>query len=111
MPTHSLNPLKSLDKYFLSCKIVVLLLCLPWPLTLVASLMSLAGQFPEDTPMLLRVLVRLGWLVIVGYPVVFLAVVFVAEKVLARKSYAVGAIVASLPIAFSVFAAVWLFGT
>jgi hypothetical protein len=109
MPTLSLNPFKSLDKYFLTCKILTLLFCLPWPLTLVASLMSLAGQFPPDTPVYLRVLGRLVWLVALAYPVVFFAIVFFAERVLARKSYAAAAMVALLPIVFSLFVIGWLF--
>ena len=55
-----LNPFKSIDRYFLTCKIVTLVFCLPWPLTLLASVMSLAGQFQDNTPLFLRVLVRLG---------------------------------------------------
>ena len=51
---------KSIDRYFLTCKIVTLVFCLPWPLTLLASVMSLAGQFQDNTPLFLRVLVRLG---------------------------------------------------
>ena len=109
MPTLSLNPFKSLDKYFLTCKIVTLLFCLPWPLTVVASLMSLAGQFQPDTPMYLRVLVRLGWLLMIGYPVVFFGLVFLAERVLTRKSYAAAAVVALLPIVFSLSVVGWLF--
>jgi len=111
MPTLPLNPFKSIDKYFLACKIATLLFCLPWPLTLVASVMSLAGQFQPDTPMYLRVLVRLGWLLVVGYPVVFFAVVFFAERVLARRSYATAAIVVLLPIALSLFVVRWLLVT
>ena len=76
MPTASLNPFKSIDKYFLICKIVTLLICIPWPLTVLASVMSLAGQFQENTPVFLRVLVRLGWLLILVYPLVFFVVVF-----------------------------------
>jgi hypothetical protein len=109
MPGVSLNPFKSIDKYFLICKIVTLLLCLPWPLTLLASVMSLAGQFQDDTPVFLRVLVRLGWLLILVYPLLFFAVVFFAERVLARRSYPVATVVALLPIAFSLFAVVKLF--
>ena len=90
MPAVSLNPFKSLDKYFLICKIATLLLCLPWPLTLVATVMSLAGYIPPDTPMFKVVLVRLAWLLVLVYPVVFFAVVFFAERVLARKSYPPG---------------------
>ena len=85
MPTAALNPFKSIDKYFLICKIVTLLICIPWPLTVLASVMSLAGQFQENTPVLMRVLVRLGWLLILVYPLVFFAIVFFAERVLARK--------------------------
>ena len=107
----SLNPFKSLNKYFLICKIVTLLICLPWPLTLVASVMSLAGQFQPDTPMYLRVLVRLAWLLIIGYPVIFFALVFFAERVLARKSYAAAAVVVLLPIAFSAVVVGWFFLT
>ena len=103
MPTLSLNPCKSLDKYFLTCKIVTVLSCLPWPLTVVASLMSLARQFQPETPMFLRVLVRLGWLLALFYPLIFFAVVLLAERVLARRSYVAAAIVALLPIAFSLF--------
>jgi hypothetical protein len=103
------NPLKSLDKYFLSCKIATLLLCLPWPFTLLASVMSLAGQFQPGTPMYLRVLVRLGWLLVLGYPVIFVAVVLLGEKILAPKNYATGAVVAFLPIAFSLLVAYWIF--
>jgi hypothetical protein len=109
MPAVSLSPFKSIDKYFLICKIVTLLFCLPWPLTLLASLMSLAGQFQPDTAMFIRVLVRLGWLLILVYPLVFFAIVFFAERVLARRSYAAAAVVALLPIAFSLFAVVKLF--
>src|SRR5258707_537137 len=103
MSVSSLNPFKSRDNYFLACKIATLLVCLPWPLTLLASLMSLAGQFSAETPMVVRVLVRMGWLLALIYPVFFFAVVFLAERVLAARAYALGAIVAALPVAFSVF--------
>lgn len=105
------HPFKSRDKYFLTCKALTLLFCLPWPLTVVASLMSLAGQFQPGTPMYLRVLVRLGWLLLLGYPVVFCAMVFFAEKILAPKNYTAGAIVAFLPVAFSLSVVCWIFMT
>jgi hypothetical protein len=111
VPTLSLNPFRSIAKYFLACKIVTLLCCLPWPLTVVASVMALAGQFQPGTPMFLRVLVRLGWLLVVGYPVVYFAIIFFAERVLARRSYAAAAIVALLPITFSLFVVRWLLVT
>ena len=57
------------------------------------------------------VLVRLAWLLVLVYPVVFFAVVFFAERVLARKSYPAGVIVALLPMAFSLFVVVKLFVT
>ena len=109
MPTASLNPFKSIDKYFLICKIVTLLICIPWPLTVLASVMSLAGQFQENTPVFLRVLVRLGWLLILVYPLVFFVVVFFAERVLARRSYAAAAVVVLMPIGLGLFAVVRLF--
>jgi hypothetical protein len=65
--------------------------------------MSLAGQFQPQTPLFLRVLVRLGWLLALIYPLIFFAVVLLAERVLARRSYAAAAMVALLPIAFSLF--------
>jgi hypothetical protein len=111
VPTLSVNPFKSIDKYFLACKIVTLLFCFPWPLTVVASVMALAGQFQPDTPMILRVLVRLGWLLALGYPVVYFAVVFFAERLLARRNYAVAATVALLPITFSLFVVRWFLTT
>ena len=80
-----MNPFKSIDKYFLICKIVTLLFCLPWPLTLLATVMSLAGYIAPDTPMFKVVLIRLAWLLVLVYPVVFFAIVLLAEKVLARK--------------------------
>ena len=54
-------------------------------------------------------MVRLGWLLVLGYPVIFFAVLFFAEKILAPKNYAVGAVVATLPIAFSLLVAFWIF--
>jgi hypothetical protein len=111
MPTISLNPFKSLDKYFLTCKIVTLLFCLPWPLTVLASVMSLAGYVPPNTPLYLRVLIRLGWLLALAYPAVFLAIVIFAERVLAQKSYAAAAMVALVPIVFSLCVVGWLFLT
>jgi hypothetical protein len=87
MPAVTFNPFKSRDKYFLICTIATLLFCLPWRLTLLATVMSLAGYIPPDTPMVKVVLIRLAWLLVLIYPVVFFAVVFFAEKVLARKSY------------------------
>jgi hypothetical protein len=104
-----LNPFKSIDRYFLTCKVVTLVFCLPWPLTLLASVMSLAGQFQDNTPLFLRVLVRLGWLLILVYPLIFFAIIFFAERVLARRSYTGAAIVAVLPIVFTLFAVVELF--
>ena len=104
-----LNPFKSIDSYFLTCKVVTLVFCLPWPLTLLASVMSLAGQFQDNTPLFLRVLVRLGWLLILVYPLIFFAIIFFAERVLARRSYTGAAIVAVLPIVFTLFAVVELF--
>lgn len=61
--------------------------------------MSLAGQFQPETPMFVRLLVRLGWLLALVYPLIFFAVVLLAERVLARRSYVAAAIVALLPIA------------
>jgi hypothetical protein len=108
MATLSLNPFRSRDKYFLACKIATVVICLPWPLTLVASVMSLAGEFQPATPLYLRVLVRFGWFLVLVYPLVFLVVVFFAEKVVAGKSYVAAAVVAILPIAFALFVVVWL---
>jgi hypothetical protein len=85
MPAATFNPFKSLDKYFLICKIATLLFCLPWPLTLLATVMSLVGYIPPDTAMVKVVVMRLAWLLVLIYPVVFFAVVFFAEKVLARS--------------------------
>lgn len=73
MPAITFNPFKSLDQYFLICKIATLLFCLPWPLTLLATVMSLAGYIPPDTPMVKVVLIRLAWLLVLIYPVVFFA--------------------------------------
>lgn len=109
MSTLSLNPFKSLDRYFLACKILAFVFCLPWPLTLVASVMSLAGEFPAKTPVVMRFLVRLGWLLVLLYPLVFFAAVLFAEKVLARKSYPVAAVVALLPVAASLLVLHWVF--
>jgi hypothetical protein len=97
---------RSRDKYFLACKILSLLFCLPWPLTLVASVMSLAGEFTAGTPMAMRVLVRAGWLLALIYPVIFFAIVFLAERVLAAKNYALGAVVAVLPATVGLVACV-----
>jgi hypothetical protein len=80
MPAVTFNPFKSLDKYFLICKIATLLFCLPWPLTPLATVMSLAGYIPPDTPMVKVVLIRLAWLLVLIYPVVFFAVVFFGRE-------------------------------
>jgi hypothetical protein len=109
MQAISLNPFKSIDRYFLTSKIVTLVFCLPWPLTLLASVMSLAGQFQDDTPLFVRVLVRLGWLLVLVYPLIFFAIIFVAERVFVGRSYTGGAVVAALPIAFSLFVVLKLF--
>ena len=103
MATYSINPFKSLDNYFLICKLVTLIFCLPWPLTLLASVMSLAGYIPPETLMFKVALIRLAWLLALVYPVVFFAVVIFAERVLSHKSYTLGAVVALLPVAFSLF--------
>ena len=108
MATLSLNPFRSRDKYFLACKIATFVICLPWPLTLLASVMSLAGQAQPTTPLYLRVLVRFFWLLVLVYPLVFFAVVFFAERIAARKSYVAAAIVAILPTALALFVVVWL---
>jgi len=108
MATLSLNPFRSRDKYFLACKIATLVTCLPWPLTLLASVMSLAGQFQPTTPLYLRVLIRFGWLLVLVYPLVFFVVVFFAERVVARKSYMAAGVMAVLPIAFTLFVGAWL---
>jgi hypothetical protein len=97
--------------YFLICKIAVLLFCLPWSLTLLAAVMSLAGYISPDTPMVKVVLIRLAWLLLLTYPVVFFALVFFAEKVLARKSYPFAVAVAWLPVAFSLLAMAAIFLT
>ena len=99
---------RSRDKYFLACKIVTLLFCLPWPLTLIASVMSLAGEFQASTPMMVRVLVRLGWLLALVYPVVFFAIEFLTERVFAAKNYALGAVIALLPGIAGVVVCVWI---
>jgi hypothetical protein len=103
MATSSFNPFKSLDRYFLICKVVTLIFCLPWPLTLLASVMSLAGYIPPNTPMFEVALIRLAWLLALVYPVVFLAVVLFAERVLSHRHYGLAAVVALLPAGFSLF--------
>jgi hypothetical protein len=108
MATSSLNPLKSRDRYFLICKIKTLIFCFPWPLTLLASVMSLAGYIPPNTPMLNVAAIRLVWLLALVYPVVFFAVVLFAERALSHKYYAFAAVVALLPIALSLFIVVRL---
>jgi hypothetical protein len=108
MATSSLNPFKSRDRYFLICKVVTLIFCLPWPLTLLASVMSLAGYVPPNTPMLKVAVIRLVWLLALVYPVVFFAVVLFAERVLSHKYYAFVAVVALLPIALSLIIVVRL---
>jgi hypothetical protein len=109
MVTFSFNPFKSLDRYFLICKIATLLCCLPWPLTLLASVMSLAGYIAPDTPLFKVVLIRLAWLLALVYPVVFFAVVFLAERVLSHRSYPLAAVVVSLPAVVSLVFVVTLF--
>lgn len=104
---HPLNPFQSLDAYFLVCKIFVGCVSLVWPLTALASVMSLAAQFPDGTPLLEVVAVRLGWLAVLAYPVVFFAVVLVAERLLAPRVYPVAAVVALLPVAVSAVAVGW----
>ena len=43
------------------------------------------------------------------YPLIFFAIIFFAERVLARRSYTRGAVVAAFPIVFSLFAVLKLF--
>lgn len=104
----TLSLLRSRNKYFLTCKILTLLFGLPWPLTLIASVMSLAGEFTSSTPTTIRILVRAGWLLALVYPVVFFATVFFAERVLAAKNYALGAVVAGLPAIAGTIACAWI---
>jgi hypothetical protein len=80
------NSFKSRDKYFLVCKIVTLIVCLPWPLTVVATVMSLAGHVSPGTSSYKVVLGRLAAFLALIYPVVYFAVLFYAERVVARKS-------------------------
>jgi hypothetical protein len=105
----TLNPFTSRDKYFLSCKILTLMVCLPWPFTLVATLMSLAGEFSPNTSFVVRFFVRGAWVLVAVYPVVFCALVFFAERILASKSYALAAAVALLPTALAVLAVLYVF--
>jgi hypothetical protein len=105
----TLNPFTSRDKYFLACKILTLMVCLPWPFTLVATLMSLAGEFSANTSFVVRFLVRGAWVLVAVYPVLFFAFVFFAERILAAKSYAFAAAVALLPTALAVLAALYVF--
>jgi len=49
-----------------------------------------------------------GWLLALVYPVVFFAIVFFAERVLAAKNYALGAVVAALPAIAVIMAAVFI---
>ncbi len=97
------NPFKSRDKYFLVCKIVTLIVCLSWPVTIVATVMSLAGHVSSGTPPYKVALGRLAAFLALIYPVVYFAILFTAERVIARKSYPVAAVLAMLPTAFSVF--------
>ena len=104
---HTLSPFHSLNAYFLVCKILVVCVSLVWPLTALASVMSLAGQFPDGTPLLEVIAVRLGWLAVLLYPVVFFAVVLVAERLLAPRVYPLAAVVALLPVVVSAVAVAW----
>ncbi len=96
------NPFKSRDKYFLICKIVTLIVCLPWPLTIVATVMSLAGHVSPGTPAYKVVLGRLAAFLALAYPALYFTILFFAETVVARKSYAAAAVLDVLPTVFSV---------
>jgi hypothetical protein len=70
--------------------------------------MSLAGEFSSSTPTTIRILVRAGWLLALIYPVIFFAIVFFAERVLAAKNYALGAVFAGLPAIVGTVTCVWI---
>ena len=105
----ALSLFKSRDKYFLTCKILTLLFCLPWPLTLIATVMSLAGHIPEGTSLIVVVLIRLAWLLALVYPIVFFGIVFFGERVVAPRNYALGAALALLPGVAGIAACVWIY--
>ncbi|MGH9502992.1 MAG: hypothetical protein ACRD20_09080 [Terriglobales bacterium] len=99
MPVTSLNPFKSLNRYFLICKIAVLLSCLGWPVAAFVSLDILMSHVNVSHSMFEPVVVYLLCALLVFYPIVFFGIVLFAERVLARKSYRLATFIAFLPIA------------
>lgn len=102
--------LYSIDNYFLVCKALTLLVCLPWPLTLLPTVMSLVGYVPPETSASKIFLAKLCWSLVLVYPLVFFGVIFFAERVIAPIHYAAGLTLAYLPLALSAYVLYWLFG-
>ena len=102
--------INSRDNYFLACKILTLLACIPWPVILIPSIMSLAGDTRGMSPTGIF-WVRLGWGLVLIYPVIYISVVLFAERIVAPISHAAGLSMAALPFLFSVYAIYCFFRT
>lgn len=89
---------KESDWTFFMIKILTLIICFPWPLTLVASVMSLAGHIPQGTPYYQIILARLFSVGLLLYPIVFFLVIKFAERLVAPRMYLLGVFIALIPI-------------
>lgn len=93
------------DGVFKSIWVLTAVWCLVWPLTLVPSVMSLAGEpGPEGQSW-----VRYLWLLAIIYPVIFFMVVKFGQGYAATGYYWVGVTIALLPTGFALYVLRWFF--
>lgn len=105
----SLFSFRGSDGFFLTIRIVTAILCIPWPFTIVAMIMSLAGHAPHDIPEYKLYLMRLVWLLALVYPLAFFAIILFAEKMLVSRNYGIAVVIALAPIVFSCAITLWMF--
>lgn len=99
---------QGIDPVFTIIRILTLATYIAWPLVALLSIMAVGGKSPPGEPWIKIYLARALYLLALAYPLLFMSIVNIAEKVLLRHSYALGVIIAALPLALIGYVAWWL---
>ena len=101
---NQVNIFNSLNWYFLLVKVLTVICSLPWFILVIPTLMSLAGYVSPNEPLVKVVAIKLLWLAVLCYPVIFYSFVLFAEKVATQESLKVlGHLIALIPLLISLW--------
>lgn len=99
---------RGVDSVFTIIRILTLATYIAWPLVAFLSIMAVGGKSSPGESGVKTYLVKALYLVAIAYPILFMSIVYVSEKVLLQHSYGLGVLIAVLPLALFSSAAWWL---